>query len=113
MYASQDEYFLKIAYTEAIKAFKSDDVPVGAIIVKDNQIISKGYNQRIQKNNAIYHAEILVIERACRKLKTWRLDGCILYTTLEPCLMCAGAIIQSSASPGYFLRIEYLNFFRA
>ncbi len=95
MYISQDEYFLKIAYTEAVKAFKNDDVPVGAIVVKDNQIISKGYNQRIQKNNAIYHAEILAIERACRRLKTWRLDDCTLYTTLEPCLMCTGAIIQS------------------
>lgn len=87
--------YMKLALKEAIKAKKNDEVPVGAIIVKDNIIISKAHNQKEKKKNPIKHAEIIAIERACKKLKTWHLDECILYVTLEPCLMCAGAIIQS------------------
>jgi tRNA-adenosine deaminase (EC 3.5.4.-) len=88
-------YYLDLALKEAQKAFLKDEVPVGAILTKDNQIIARGHNLRISKNNAIYHAEIVAIEKACKKLKTWRLDNCSLFVTLEPCLMCAGAIIQS------------------
>ena len=69
--------------------------PFGAIIVKDNKIISKGYNKKQNKNIATRHAEIEVIEKACKKLKTWHLDDCEMYVTMEPCLMCIGAISQS------------------
>jgi len=87
--------FIDQAIKEAEKALKKNEVPVGAVIVKDGKIISKAHNQRISKNNALYHAEILAIEKACKKLKTWRLDDAVLYTTLEPCLMCAGAVMQA------------------
>ena len=70
-------------------------MPVGAVIIKDKKVISKAHNQKEKKKNATKHAEIIAIEKACRKLKTWHLDNCILYVTLEPCLMCAGALIQS------------------
>ena len=90
-----DEEYMKIAYQEALKALQEDEVPIGAIIVKDNQIITKSYNQRENKNQATAHAELSAIQNACDLLGSWRLDDCILYTTLEPCLMCSGAIIQS------------------
>lgn len=90
-----ENIYMKIALKEAIKAKKQDEVPVGAVIVKDNKIISKAHNQKEKKQNPIKHAEIIAIERACKKLRTWHLDECILYVTLEPCLMCAGAIMQS------------------
>lgn len=90
-----DEYYMKIALKEAKKAYKKCDVPVGAIVVKNNKIISKAYNKKENKGNAILHAEIIAINKACKKLKTWHLEDCTLYTTLEPCPMCIGAIIQS------------------
>ena len=90
-----EEYYMKIALAEAKKASKLNEVPIGCVIVKDNQIIAKAYNRKTLDNIATYHAEILAIEKACRKLKTWYLDECVLYTTVEPCLMCTGAIIQS------------------
>ena len=71
------------------------EVPVGAVIVKNGEIIAEGYNMREQKQNALSHAETEAINTACRKLKSWRLDGCELYVTLEPCPMCTGAIINS------------------
>ncbi|GIX41319.1 MAG: tRNA-specific adenosine deaminase [Leptospiraceae bacterium] len=95
MIHKNDLYYLKLALQEAKKAYQKEEVPVGAVLVKNDNIIAKGHNLRITKNNALYHAEIVVIEKACKKLKTWRLDDCILYITLEPCLMCCGAIIQS------------------
>ena len=70
-------------------------MPIGAVIVKDNKIISTAYNKREKSQIATHHAEILVIEKACKKLKSWRLDDCELYVTLEPCPMCAGAIINA------------------
>ena len=87
--------YMKIALEEAKKSLLFGDVPVGAVIVKNGKIIAKSHNKREKNKIATYHAEILVIEKACKKLKTWRLDDCILYVTLEPCLMCYGAIIQS------------------
>lgn len=89
------EKYMKIAINEAKKAYKKGDIPVGAVIVKNNKIISKSYNKKEKNNCPIDHAEILVIKKACKKLKTWHLDGCTLYVTMEPCLMCAGALIQS------------------
>lgn len=90
-----DEYFMSLAIKQAEIALKKDEVPIGAIIVKDNKIISKGYNVRESKNDALGHAEIVAIKKACKKLNSWRLCGCKIYVTIEPCLMCAGAIVQS------------------
>ncbi len=87
--------FLDLAYKEALKAYQKGEVPVGAVIVKGDKVISKGHNLRLNKNNPIYHAEIVAIEKASKKLNSWRLDDCVLYTTLEPCLMCTGAIQQA------------------
>lgn len=90
-----DKYFMNQAYKEAIKALNIDEVPVGAVIVKDNKIIARAYNLKETLNLSTAHAEILAINKASKKLKTWHLDDCIMYVTLEPCVMCAGAIIQS------------------
>ncbi len=90
-----NEKYMNLALKEAKKAYKQDDVPVGAVIIKNNKVISKAHNQKEKKQNPTRHAEIIAIEKACKKLKTWHLDDCILYVTLEPCLMCAGAIIHS------------------
>jgi len=87
--------FMKIALIEAKKAYSRKEVPVGAVIVKDDIVIAKAYNLREYKQTSLAHAEILAIAKACKKLNSWRLDGCTMYVTLEPCLMCAGAITQS------------------
>ena len=90
-----DTKFMREAIQEARKALEFNEAPIGAIIVKNNEIIARAYNQRETKQMATAHAEILVIEMACEKLGSWRLDGCTLYVTLEPCPMCAGASILS------------------
>ena len=89
------EKYMKEALKEAKKAYNKDEVPVGAIIVKDGKIISRGFNCKEEKKNTIKHAEIIVIEKASKKLANWRLEDCEMYVTLEPCPMCAGAIINS------------------
>ena len=89
------EYFMKEALKEARKAYRKLEVPVGVVIVKDGEIIAKAYNQKEEKNSPIKHAEIIAIEKACKKLKNWRLNECEMYVTLEPCPMCAGAIVNS------------------
>ena len=89
------EKYMKLAIKEALKAQKKDEVPIGAIIVKDGKIISRGHNLRESKQMASAHAEMIAIEKACKKLNTWRLEGCTLYVTLEPCPMCTGATILS------------------
>lgn len=96
------EKYMTLALKEAKKAYTKGDVPVGAIIVKNDKVISKAYNKKEKNNNAIMHAEIIAISKACRKLKTWHLEDCTLYTTLEPCLMCTGAIIQSRINTIYY-----------
>lgn len=78
-----------------MKAYLKDEIPVGAIIVKNNRIISKAYNRREKNQIATHHAEVLAINKACKKLKSWRLDDCDIYVTLEPCPMCAGAILNA------------------
>lgn len=83
------------ALNEAKKALKKCEVPIGAVIVKKNKIIAKGHNCREKKQNAIKHAEIIAIEKACKKTRSWRLDDCEIYVTLEPCPMCAGAIANA------------------
>lgn len=94
--------FMAIALQQARKAYKRREVPVGAIIVKDNKVISKAFNKREKCQNALYHAEILAINRACKKLKSFRLDDCTMFVTLEPCPMCAGAIINARLKKVYF-----------
>ena len=90
-----NEYYMKIALKLAKKALKQGEVPVGAIIVKNNKIISKAYNKKEKTNDVTKHAEIIAISKACRKLKNWRLENCEMYVTMEPCMMCSGAIEQS------------------
>lgn len=97
-----NEYFMSVALNLAKKAYKKQDVPVGAIIVKNGKIIAKSYNKKERKQNAIYHAEILAINKACKKLKSFRLEGCSMYVTLEPCPMCSGAIVASRLDKVYF-----------
>lgn len=86
---------LSLALEEAEKAMKKGEVPVGAVIVKDGEIIAKAHNLKETLNDPTAHAEILAIKEACKKLNNWRLSGCEMYVTLEPCPMCAGAILQS------------------
>ncbi|HHW32082.1 MAG TPA: nucleoside deaminase [Clostridiaceae bacterium] len=88
-------YFMNEAYKEAIKAYKKGEVPIGAVIVKDGIIISRAHNEREIKHDATLHAEMTCIRKACKKLNSWRLNDCDIYTTLEPCPMCAGALIQA------------------
>ncbi len=86
---------MKAAYREAEKAFEEDEVPVGCVIVKDGKIIARAHNRKEKKNSAIFHAEIECINKATRKLDNWNLKGCEMYVTLEPCLMCTGAAVNS------------------
>lgn len=90
-----NEKFMVEAIKEAKKAELIGEVPIGCVIVKDDKIIARGHNLRESKQRSTAHAEIIAIEKACRKLKSWRLEGCSLYVTLEPCPMCSGAILQS------------------
>lgn len=91
----EKEIFMKEALKEAKKAYKKEEIPVGAIIVKDGKIIARAHNLKETKNSSISHAEILAIEKACKKINAWRLEECEMYITLEPCMMCMGAIINS------------------
>ena len=93
--------YMMIAYKEAKKANKKNEIPVGAVIVKNGKIISKAYNKKNKTNRVIDHAEILAITKANKKLKNWRLDNCEIYITLEPCPMCASAIEQARISKIY------------
>ena len=86
---------MKEALKEAKKAFDKEEVPVGAIIVKDGKIIARAHNEKETKNDSTSHAEINAIKKACKKLGSWRLLDCEMYVTLEPCSMCAGALINS------------------
>ncbi len=92
---SRDEYFMGFALEEAHKAYALGEIPIGAILVQNNTIISRHHNRRELDHDATAHAEVLVIREACDVLKRWRLTGCTLYVTIEPCPMCAGAIINS------------------
>ncbi len=90
-----DVYYIKEALKEAHKAYLIDEVPVGCVIVKDDKIIARGYNKREKLESPLAHAEIIAIKKASLKLNSWRLDDCVMYITLEPCVMCGGAIIQA------------------
>lgn len=87
--------FMEEAYNEALKAKELDEVPVGAIIVLNDTIIARAFNRRETDQQVIAHAETLAIMEACKKLNTWRLDECTIYTTMEPCIMCSGVILNS------------------
>ena len=91
----EKEKFMNEALKEAKKAYKKEEIPVGAIIVKDGEIIARAHNLRETRESSISHAEILAIEKANKKLNAWRLENCEMYITLEPCMMCMGAIINS------------------
>jgi tRNA(adenine34) deaminase len=92
---NQDEFFMREAIKEAKKAEELAEVPIGAVLVYKDEIISRAHNLRECQQNAVAHAELLAIEQACKKLGTWRLEDATLYVTLEPCPMCSGAIILS------------------
>ena len=91
----EDTRFMKEAFRQAKKAYKLGEVPIGCVIVYEGEIIARGYNRRKTDKNTLCHAEITSIRRASRKIGDWRLEGCTLYVTLEPCQMCSGAIVQS------------------
>jgi len=92
---NQDQKFMREAIKLAKKAYQLGEVPIGCVIVFENRIIGRGYNRRNTDKNTLAHAEISAINKASKKMGDWRLEGCTLYVTLEPCQMCAGAIIQS------------------
>ncbi|EGD46856.1 CMP/dCMP deaminase zinc-binding [Ruminiclostridium papyrosolvens DSM 2782] len=92
---TRNEQFMQEAIKQAKEAYAKGESPVGAIVVKDGELIASGCNQKEEKQDVTSHAEIEALKKAAKKLGTWRLDGCDMYVTLEPCAMCAGAIIQS------------------
>lgn len=96
-----------MAIREAIKAYRLGEVPVGAVVVKDGEVISKAFNETITMTDASSHAEILAIRRACEKLENYRLTGCDLYVTLEPCMMCLGAILEARIKNLYIGLLDY------
>ena len=92
---TEDEKFMKAAMREAKKAWKLDEVPIGCVIVYEGKIIARGYNRRNMDKNTLSHAELNAIRKASNKTGDWRLEDCTMYITLEPCQMCAGAIVQA------------------
>lgn len=92
---TSDEKYMKEAIKQARKAAAAGDVPIGCVIVHENQIIARGYNKRNARKTTLAHAELIAIEKASKKLGDWRLEECTMYITLEPCQMCAGAIVQA------------------
>ena len=92
---TQDEKYMKAAIREAKKAYALDEVPIGCVIVQNDKIIARGYNRRNTDKNTLAHAEMSAIKKASKKTGDWRLEDCTMYVTLEPCQMCAGAIVQS------------------
>ncbi|MGV3467139.1 MAG: tRNA adenosine(34) deaminase TadA [Heyndrickxia sp.] len=90
-----DEHFMRLALEEAKKAARINEVPIGAVIVLDNEVVGSAYNLRETTQDATTHAEILAIQEACNRVGSWRLENAVLYVTLEPCPMCSGAIILS------------------
>lgn len=93
---------MKMAIKEAQNAFSADEIPVGAVIVKDGKIFARGYNCREKSQIATKHAEIIAIEKACKKLGSWRLEDCEMYVSLEPCPMCLGACVNARLKTVYY-----------
>lgn len=116
------ETYMRYALEEAKKAFDEDEVPIGAVIIKEGRVIASAHNLRETDQNSIAHAEVLAIQEACRVLNSWRLEGCILFVTLEPCVMCGGASLlsrldgvvygASDAKGGAFGSVTDLNLIR-
>ncbi len=100
------DYYEKVLYTLALKALKNDEIPVAAIIVKNGKIISRAYNKRRSKSNPLLHAEVQAIVKASKKIKDWRLSGCEMYVTLEPCHMCKEVIKESRIEKVYYFSIN-------
>lgn len=99
---SPEEKFMKEALKEAKKAYDLKECPIGAVIVKDGKVFVRAHNLKLSKGNSLMHAEVIAIDKACKKLGDWRLNDCDMYVTLEPCTMCSGAIIQSRIRKLYF-----------
>lgn len=99
---NEHEKYMLLAIKEAMKSYELGECPIGCVIVKDNKVIARAHNLRMTKNNSLYHAEVLAINKACKKLDSWRLLDCDIYVTLEPCTMCSGSIIQSRIRNLYF-----------
>ncbi|MXP74386.1 tRNA-specific adenosine deaminase [Lachnospiraceae bacterium WCA-9-b2] len=95
---SIDEKYMKEAIRQAKKAYAIKEVPIGCVIVFEDKIVGRGYNRRTTDKNTLAHAELIAIRKASKKLGDWRLEGCTMYVTLEPCQMCSGAIVQSRMS---------------
>lgn len=95
---TKDEKYMKMALAQAKKAYAREETPIGCVIVYEDKVIARGYNKRNGKKNTLAHAEILAIHKASRVLGDWRLEDCTMYVTLEPCPMCAGAIVQARIS---------------
>lgn len=104
---SEQIKFMKEALKEAKKAYDKEEIPVGAVIVKYGKVIARGYNRKEEKTDTTKHAEIIVIQKASKKLGAWRLKDCEMYVTLEPCAMCAGALIQSRIKKLYIGTMDY------
>lgn len=98
-----NESYQQILYKLAMKAYKKGDIPVAAILVKDNKIVAKAYNKRFKNNSLLGHAEIICILKGTKKLKSWRLTDCDLYVTLEPCAMCREVIKEARVENVYYL----------
>ena len=96
------EHYMRLALKQAQVSRKNDEVPIGAVVVKNGKVIARAHNTRNASRNAVEHAELVAIERACKKLNDWRLTGCDLYVTLEPCVMCLGACYNARISNVYF-----------
>ena len=96
------ERFMRLALKQAQVSYKHDEVPIGAVVVKDGVVIARAHNTRNASRNAVEHAELVAIHRACKVLNDWRLTGCDLYITLEPCVMCLGACYNARISNVYF-----------
>lgn len=101
--------FMEAAYKEALKAYQKGEVPVGCVIVQAGKIVARGHNLRETKQNSLAHAEIIAINKACKKIGFWRLDDVELYVTLEPCPMCTGAILQARIPKVYFGALDRRN----
>ena len=101
------EKFMKLALKEARKAYDKEEIPVGAVIVKDDVVIARAHNVKELKNDTTRHAEIIAIQKASKKLGSWRLEDCEMYVTLEPCSMCAGALIQARIKKVYIGTMDY------
>ena len=96
------EHYMRLALKQAQVSYKNDEVPIGAVVVKNGKVIARAHNTRNASRNAVEHAELVAIQRACKKLNDWRLLGCDLYVTLEPCVMCLGACYNARISHVYF-----------